>query len=180
MEVTVSEKKKWITRFLKNYYSATKENVTFLNELLTSDTLLEKVKFVEDATKCPRGIVIRSSNATGLFTRSFEYYANGVASTNHNKAFNNLLHENQLFYMQLEFKDINKHLEFYDVIENNPYAKENEHKLSDDQIEYINSMMNYSLEQFKLKQLKDRIDKALDVRDKRLFLKLSSRLIVNR
>lgn len=168
--VTVTQKREFIRWFLNNCQFKSRESVWILNFLYSYDHLLEKIHFVENASKTPRGIVIATRCANDIPLR---YYKNGVMSTDGEKCFHDIrLNKNDDIYIELNFKDKYNYEEYWKVYEENPFDEPNTSEFEEQAAHFL----DYCLYEFKVDQLKKRIDEAIDTGDKELFMKLTDEL----
>jgi uncharacterized protein YpiB (UPF0302 family) len=101
--VTVSQKREFIKWFLNNYQLRRRESVWILNFLYSYEHLLEKVHFVENVSKTPRGLIMSTHCVNDVPLR---YYKNGVMSTNAESCFHDIrLNRDEDLYVELNFKD---------------------------------------------------------------------------
>jgi uncharacterized protein YpiB (UPF0302 family) len=72
----------------------------------------------------------------------------------------------------LNFKDKYNHEEYWEVLEENPFDEPDTSEFE----EQVAHFLDYCLYEFKVEQLKKRIDEAIDDGDKELFMKLTDEL----
>jgi uncharacterized protein YpiB (UPF0302 family) len=168
--ITATKKREFIKWFLNNYQFKSRPSVWILNFLYSYEHLLEKVHFVEDASKTPRGIVITTRCVDDIPLR---YYKNGTVITDEEKCFHDIrLNKEQDIYIELNFKDKYNHEEYWEVLEENPFDEPDTSEFEEQAAHFL----DYCLYEFKVEQLKKRIDEAIDDGDKELFMKLANEL----
>ncbi|CEE01868.1 hypothetical protein B4064_0565 [Caldibacillus thermoamylovorans] len=177
--ISVNEKKEFIRWFLNHYQLKRRECVWILNYLMSHDQLMEKVHFVEHAEFCPRGIIMSTQCVDDV---PFRFYKDSILTTDAEKSFHDIrLNRDQEIYIQLNFKAVHKSHQYALVLENNPYMPEHL-EISDKDRELAEQFLQTSIKNFQLEQIREKIDKALDRKDKEEFIMLSEQLnrILNR
>ncbi|MCM3477114.1 ReoY family proteolytic degradation factor [Caldibacillus thermoamylovorans] len=177
--ISVNEKKEFIRWFLNHYQLKRRECVWILNYLMSHDQLMEKVHFVEHAEFCPRGIIMSTQCVDDV---PFRFYKDSILTTDAEKSFHDIrLNRDQEIYIQLNFKAVHKSHHYALVLENNPYMPEHL-EISDKDRELAELFLQTSIKNFQLEQIREKIDKALDRKDKEEFIMLSEQLnrILNR
>lgn len=177
--ISVNEKKEFIRWFLNHYQLKRRECVWILNYLMSHDQLMEKVHFVEHAEFCPRGIIMSTQCVDDV---PFRFYKDSILTTDAEKSFHDIrLNRDQEIYIQLNFKAVHKSHHYALVLENNPYMPEHL-DISDKDRELAEQFLQTSIKNFQLEQIREKIDKALDRKDKEEFIMLSEQLnrILNR
>jgi uncharacterized protein YpiB (UPF0302 family) len=177
--ISVNEKKEFIRWFLNHYQLKRRECVWILNYLMSHDQLMEKVHFVEHAEFCPRGIIMSTQCVDDV---PFRFYKDSILTTDAEKSFHDIrLNRDQEIYIQLNFKAVHKSHQYALVLENNPYMPEHL-EISDKDRELAEQFLQTSIKNFQLEQIREKIDKALDRKDKEEFFMLSEQLnrILNR
>jgi uncharacterized protein YpiB (UPF0302 family) len=170
-KITVQQKRAFIKWFLNNYQLKRRECKWILNYILSHDSLLENLHFVENARYCERGIIMSTNCVDEV---PFRFYKGDILTTDAEKCFHDIrLNRGSQFYIELLFKDKYNCPEYLGVLEDNPFDK------SEDINEYTEAATNfldYCLFKYKVNHLKKRIDEAIDNGDKELFLKLTDEL----
>lgn len=141
--------------------------------------MMEKVHFVEHAEFCPRGIIMSTQCVDDV---PFRFYKDSILTTDAEKSFHDIrLNRDQEIYIQLNFKAVHKSHQYALVLENNPYMPEHL-EISDKDRELAEQFLQTSIKNFQLEQIREKIDKALDRKDKEEFIMLSEQLnrILNR
>lgn len=177
--ISVNEKKEFIRWFLNHYQLKRRECVWILNYLMSHDQLMEKVHFVEHAEFCPRGIIMSTQCVDDV---PFRFYKDSILTTDAEKSFHDIrLNRDQEIYIQLNFKAVHKSHHYALVLENNPYMPEHL-EISDKDRELAEQFLQTSIKNFQLEQIREKIDNALDRKDKEEFIMLSEQLnrILNR
>jgi uncharacterized protein YpiB (UPF0302 family) len=125
---------------------------------------------VENAQYCPRGIVMSTHCVDDI---PFCFYKGDIMTTDAEKSFHDIrLNKEKDVYIQLNFKDKYKSKEYLGVLEENPFYKSDATGFE----EQATHFLDYCLYEFKVNQLKNRIDEAIDAGDKELFMKLTDEL----
>lgn len=169
--ISVNEKKEFIRWFLNHYQLKRRECVWILNYLMSHDQLMEKVHFVDHADYCPRGIVMSTQCVDDV---PFRFYKDSVMTTDAEKSFHDIrLNRDQDIYIQLNFKSVHKSHQYALVLENNPYMPEHL-QITDKDREIAELFLKNTIKNFQLEQLREKIDQALDRKDKELFIELST------
>lgn len=168
--ITVTKKREFIKWLLNNYQFKSRPSVWILNFLYSHDHLLEKVHFVENANKTPRGIIIATRCVNEVPLR---YYRNGKIIMDEEKCFHDIrLNRDEDIYIELNFKDKYNYEEYWEVYEENPFDKPDTSEFGEQAVHFL----DYCLYEFKVEQLKKRIDEAIDAGNKELFMKLTDEL----
>jgi uncharacterized protein YpiB (UPF0302 family) len=168
--VTVEEKKEFLRWFLSNYQLRRRESVWILNYLMSNDQLMHKLHFVENAQYCPRGIIMSTHCVDDV---PFRFYKSDVMTTDAEKCFHDIrLNRQQDVYIQLNFKDKNKSMEYLGVLEENPFYESDTTTFEEEAVHFL----DYCLYEFRVERLKKQIDEAIDAGDKELFMKLTDEL----
>lgn len=171
--IPIIDKKTFVRWFLKNYQLKRRECVWILNYLLSNDSLLENIHFVEEAHYCPRAIVMSSVDSTGV---PFRFYKGNIMTSDAEKSFHDLrLHPGEGMYIQLNFPNIPPSQQYLAVLEENPFMPKYLHISEKDRL-IAEEMLNNSLLAFQEEKLLKEIDDALDKGDKERFYTLSNLL----
>lgn len=171
--VPIIDKKTFVRWFLKNFQLKRRECVWILNYLLSNDSLLENIHFVEEAHYCPRAIVMSSVDSNGV---PFRFYKGNIMTSDAEKSFHDLrLNPNESMYIQLNFPNIPPSGQYLAVLEENPYMPKYLHISEKDRL-IAEEMLNNSMLAFQEEKLLKEIDDALDKGDKERFYKLSNLL----
>lgn len=167
------DKKIFIRWFLKNHQLKRREGVWILNFLLTSDKLLRKVHFIDDAHYCPRAIVMSTVDSMGI---PFRFYKDNMMTNDAEKAFFDMKNNTQQdLFIQINFSNVPPNANYLAVVEENPYVPKNlQSSVSTRQI--AEQAVITSIHQFQEKYLLEQIDSALDNGDEALFHELVKEL----
>ncbi|MCL6592608.1 MAG: YpiB family protein [Alicyclobacillus sp.] len=173
--VTVAEKKHFLRWFLSNYQLQSREAEMLMRYMMTRESVLRRVHFVENFRQLPRVIVV---STTCVQAAPFRYYRrNKPVSTDVEQAFLDLYqHPDEDVYVNLYFKDrasspaYNAVLEEVAPTELEPAVKE----LIAMQAEWI---IEQTLRQYQRDTLMKAVDEALDRGDRAAFLEASRKLI---
>lgn len=168
--VSVGEKKEFVRWFLKKYQMKRRECVWILNYLISHETLLNNVHFVEEAHYCPRAMIMSVTTSSGI---PFRFYKGSIMTADAEKSFHDLrLHPEEAMYIQLNFQMMPPSPEYLAVLEENPYMpkylqiNEKDKMIAED-------IVSESLYSFQVEQLKKQIDQAIDENNKERFMELS-------
>lgn len=171
--VSIKDKKDFIRWFLSNYQLKRRESVWILNYLINHDSLLDKVHFIREARYCPRGIVISTHCSKDV---PFRFYKNHIVTTDAEKSFHDIrLNRKDPIYIQLSFKNANQSAEYVAVLEDNPFLPE-DFFITKKEKSLAKEILQASLYDYQLHNLKAKIDAALDNRDVESFQLYSSQL----
>lgn len=169
--VSVGEKKEFVRWFLKKYQMKRRECVWILNYLISHETLLNNVHFVEEAHYCPRAMIMSVTTSSGI---PFRFYKGSIMTADAEKSFHDLrLHPEEDMYIQLNFQMIPPSPEYLAVLEENPYMPKYLQINEKDKL-IAEDIVTESLYSFQVEQLKKQIDQAIDENNKEKFMELSS------
>lgn len=171
--VSVNEKKDFIRWFLNHYQLKRRECVWILNYLMSHDQLMEKVHFVENAEKCPRGLIMSTHCVDEV---PFRFYKENVMTTDAEKSFHDIrLNRDEDIYIQLNFYASNQSHQYAAVQVDNPFMAKKIQISEKDKMIAEQFLVN-SIEKFQKDRLKQLIDEALDSGDRELFQTLTEKL----
>lgn len=169
--VSVWEKKEFVRWFLNNYQLKRRECVWILNYLLSHDTLMEKVHFVEHAEYCPRGMMMSTHCVDDV---PFRFYKQNVITTDAEKSFHDIrLNRDEDIYIQLNFRGAFHSPQYVAVLEENPYMPKKANK-QDEQL--VETIVHQSIQHFQRQKIMRLIDEALDQQDEQKFRELTEQL----
>ncbi|WP_277585430.1 ReoY family proteolytic degradation factor [Psychrobacillus antarcticus] len=169
--VSVGEKKEFVRWFLKKYQMKRRECVWILNYLISHETLLNNVHFVEEAHYCPRAMIMSVTTSSGI---PFRFYKGSIMTADAEKSFHDLrLHPEEDMYIQLNFQMMPPSPEYLAVLEENPYMPKYL-QISEKDKMIAEDIVMESLQAFQMEQLKKQIDQAIDENNKEKFMELSS------
>jgi len=164
--VSVQDKKAFIQWFLQNYQLKRRESVWILNYLTNHDALLNHVHFIREARYCPRGIVISTHCSNDV---PFRFYKNHIVTTDAEKSFHDIrLNRDDPIYIQLSFENVHQNSNYVAVLEDNPYLPE-DFFITKKEKELAKEVLEYAIYQSQKKSIEDKINQALDNRDKQAF-----------
>ncbi|MDA1475307.1 ReoY family proteolytic degradation factor [Bacillus sp. CLL-7-23] len=171
--VSVNEKKDFIRWFLNNYQLKRRECVWILNYLMSHNSLMEKVHFVEQAEFCPRGIIMSTHCVEEV---PFRFYKENVMTTDAEKSFHDIrLNKQQDLFIQLNFRSAYHSPEYAAVMETNPHIPKDLYENERDKI-VAEQILEHSITTFQRRKLLEEIDEALDRQDKESFERLAKQL----
>jgi uncharacterized protein YpiB (UPF0302 family) len=171
--VSVNEKKDFIRWFLNHYQLKRRECVWILNYLMSHDQLMEKVHFVENAERCPRGLVMSTHCVDEV---PFRFYKENVMTTDAEKSFHDIrLNRDEDIYIQLNFYAYNQAHQYAAVLVENPYMPKKLHISEKDRL-IAEQFLVTSIEKFQREKILQLIDEALDNGDEKTFRELTEKL----
>jgi len=171
--ITLDEKKSFLAWFLDRYQLKRRESMWILNYLLNHDIVLNKVHFVENADKTPRGILM---STIGDSRDAFQFYKDGQLFDNPEQAFHEVrLNWHSHLYIELFFADALKSEEYLGVLEDNPHAKWND-LLDEETINKASKGLDGFLLHEKKMHILFQIDQSLEKDDRERFFSLSEEL----
>lgn len=173
--VTIAEKKHFLRWFLANYQMQSREAEMLVRYMMTRESVLRRVHFVESFRQLPRVIVVSTSCVR---VAPFRYYRrNKPVSTDVEQAFLDLYqHPDEDVYVGLYFKDRATSTAYASVLEEitsselEPAVKE----MISLQAEWI---IDQSLRNYERSKLMDEVNSALDDGDRAKFYEACQRLI---
>ncbi|MEK5134549.1 ReoY family proteolytic degradation factor [Bacillus sp. FSL W8-0645] len=171
--VSVNEKKEFIRWFLNHYQLKRRECVWILNYLMSHDSLMEKVHFVEQAEFCPRGIIMSTHCVDEV---PFRFYKENIMTTDAEKSFHDIrLNKQQDLFIQLNFRSAYRSPEYAAVLETNPHIPKDLSENEKDK-DLAEKVLEHSIATFQKERLMKEIDEALDRHDQETFNKLAREL----
>ncbi|MDC3413043.1 ReoY family proteolytic degradation factor [Aquibacillus sp. 3ASR75-11] len=171
--VSIRDKKEFIRWFLSHYQLKRRESVWILNYLINHDSLLEKVHFIREARFCPRGIIISTHCSDDP---PFRFYKNNIVTTDAEKSFHDIrLNKEDPIYIQLNFKDAQQCASYVAVLEDNPFLPD-DFFITDADQRLAKRLLDYSLFHYQKEKIQEKINHALDNREKVHFKQLSIQL----
>lgn len=171
--ITIAEKKTFIKWFIEKYDLQNREAEWLLQYIASSDQMLERVHFIDNFRNLPKTILI-STKCVQM--TPFKFYKNKRVTSDVEKAFLDIHNNrNEEIYIGLFFKDRTTSPEYASVLEQNPLddAKETIDALVSLQAEMV---LDFAIKSYRLGNLKEQIDAALDRGDKNAFVELSNKL----
>jgi uncharacterized protein YpiB (UPF0302 family) len=170
MQVKTNQKKsdfmKW---FLETHQLSKKEYTWLFNYLRSSDEMLDKVHFVDTFNENHKKRIVLHANCSNR-PGYYEFYMNGIIGHDPEKTFHNIRRESEEHvYVCLHFKGKETCSEWNDVLEDSPEGFTGFEVAAQ-------LILDQSFDNYRIMQLQKEIDKALDLGDKELFLKLTNEL----
>ncbi|WP_433742833.1 ReoY family proteolytic degradation factor [Falsibacillus pallidus] len=171
--VSVNEKKDFIRWFLNHYQLKRRECVWILNYLMSHDSLMEKVHFVQDAQYCPKGLIMSTHCVDDA---PFRFYKENIMTTDAEKSFHDIrLNREEEIFIQLNFRSSQASHQYVAVLEENPFLP-NPVRISEKDKDEAEAFLQESLLSFQKEKLLKQIDEALDQHDQDSFKRLSAQL----
>lgn len=165
-KISANEKKEFIRWFLTKHTMKRRESVWILNWIISNESVLNNIIFVDEVHKYDRGILISTTASESI---SFRFFKGSQMSVDPEKAFHDLrIHPEDKFYIQLDFP--NKHQE-------NMYLTVLEGYNSSTEISpAIIEMVDEFVIELEKKNIMNEIDAALDKGDEKMFVELCEML----
>lgn len=172
--VSVIEKKDFLRWFLNKYQLKRRECTWLLNYLLSDDTIMERVHFVEQAELCPKALIISSTCVEDI---PFCFYKDKHVIMDAEKAFHDIrLNLEEDVYIQFNFLGAMTHPKYVSVLEDNPFIPINKESAMVDEL-IAEMFLDKVLLEHQKKQLLVEIDQALDDGDEERFAELTKQLL---
>lgn len=166
----IKEKKEFIHYFLNNFQMKRRECVWILNYINNHSDIMEKTHFVENADCTEKGMVLSTQEVDDV---PFRFYKDNVMSTDAERAFHDIrLQRGEHVYITLNFKNKMQNEKYIKILEENPFKKEDEVTNPED-IKRAEEVIQESLASFQKERLMEKINQALDTRNKEEFMKLT-------
>lgn len=169
--VTVSTKKEFIRWLLSQFQLRKKEATWLFNYLLSDDRLLEKIHFTDDIRNRQKTIVMSTICAQAV---PFQFQKLSKIYYDVERAFHDIrLNPDEEVYICVYFKDRMQCPQYLAVLEGSSVDGQ---RLVQDNFSSLLAeiIMDRAIRKYRIKQLEQEIDLALQVLDKGLFLKLSA------
>jgi uncharacterized protein YpiB (UPF0302 family) len=165
--VSAAAKKKWLLWFLAHFRLRKQEAAMLLQNILNNYHILDKVHFTDRVAPIGRTIVISTVCSD---KPPFQFYKGKKLSTNVPDALHDLqVYPSEAVYLVLHFRGKELNYQFRSLIE--PInTEEIERKKA------VQEMLERSLLEGQINQLRSQIDEALEAGDKQSFMDLSSQL----
>lgn len=171
--ISVKEKRDFIQWFLRRFRLKKRESVWVLKYLLTHDSYLTHVHFVQDVSCCPRGMIISTTCSEDI---AFRYHKLHIVTDDPDKIFHDIrLNKFEPLYVQLNFNNGEVNPLFITILEDNPYLPTEHINRQHDAI-VAEEMLTYTLLIQKKKNLQHQVNIALDENDKLKFVQLANEL----
>jgi uncharacterized protein YpiB (UPF0302 family) len=171
--ISVQEKKEFLQWFLSEYQLKRRECVWILNYLMSRDSVMENVHFVEKSMYCPRGMIMSTHCVDDA---PFRFYKENVVTTDPEKTFHDIrLNQQDELYIQLNFKSSMTSPHFAAVLEENPFIPKHL-KSNKEYRKLANQIAQESIAIYQRAKLLKAIDDALDRQDKKEFTRLTKML----
>lgn len=159
-------KKRFLRWFINHQLSENDDVSWFLDDLLADEKALHRIRFVENIDSSPKGMII--STVPG--DEPFIFFKGSVQSDNVYTAYHELqLYDNEPLYVQIKFPSIEKN-KLYQMLlrEEKSYTKRNK--------AIATHLLDHLLQKEKKAQLIEKIDWALDTKNKEMFMYYSTEL----
>lgn len=171
--VSVNAKREFLQWFLKHYQLKRRECVWILNYLLTKDEVMQNVHFVEQVQYTPRGLFMATECVD---EQPFCFYKRHIRTTDAEKSFHDIrLNQDEEIYIELLFQSSYFVPKYRAVLEENPFVPKHLQVKESDRLQ-AERLLKFSIRQFEVTTLKQKIDDALDRHDYEQFIQLTERL----
>lgn len=171
--ITNKDKKEFLEWFLKEHTLKRRECVWLLIAVKGDEELLNNISFVDEVYHCPRGMMISTMKFENV---PFRFYEDNSKIADAEKVFDSIrTKKDEKLYIQLNFPNKHKCVRYAGVHEENEFIPE---LLRVDlaNVRIADNLINSQLEELKMKKLKMEIDKALDTKNEKEFMRLSKEL----
>ena len=169
----MQDKKEFIRWFLKTNTMKRRECVWILNYLISHETMLDKVHFVEEAHYCPRAMIMSATTSSGI---PFRFYKGSIMTADAEKSFHDLrLNPDEELFIQLNFPSTPVSPQYMAVLEENSYMPKYLHVTEKDK-EMVEQVLEQAIGSFTRNQMEAAIDAALDAGDQERFMQLTAQL----
>ncbi len=171
--ISIMEKKEFLRWFLNEFQLKRRECAWLLNYLISDDSLMEQVHFVEKASCCPRALIISTTDVESI---PFCFHKNQHITMDAEKAFHDIrLNNDEPIYIQLNFQNSHTNPNYVSVLEENPFSPVNQELATIDSL-LAEMILEKAIHVFEKKRLEEEINKALDSMDETLFKELTDQL----
>lgn len=172
-EVSIQSKKDFIAWFLSNHSLKHRAANWILNYLKNHEIILNKIHFVENADKSPRGVIM---TAKGIDYPDFQFFKDGKIFNNPEQVFHDIrLNWHYDWYIEIAFPNAWQSELYLTVLEDNPYYTWND-AVSEKTEERVNEALDDLSYGVYRNQLLDKIDDALVAGNEEDFNEYSSQL----
>ncbi|MGX7029934.1 YpiB family protein [Vagococcus zengguangii] len=170
--ISTEEKKLFLTWVLQNIRFNDREAYWLINYIVTHETVLKKVKIIEQVEKTPRGIKFSDIKQKEPAFQMFKHHL----TFDHGEQIFHEIRANVLFDLYLEFnlEDAWKNEELMRVLEDNPYAPWNEQVY----VKANHNVLDELEATFNEQSIREAIDLALEQGNHQRFNELSQ--VLNR
>ncbi|PWA12357.1 hypothetical protein DCC39_06020 [Pueribacillus theae] len=171
--ISIAEKKEFLKWFLKNYRFHKRECVWLINYFISDDLVMENLHFVEKAEYCPKAIILSTVCSNEV---PFRFLKENIVTSDVEKSFHDIrLNPEEQVFVQLNFQHSNKNPQYSVVMEENPFLPESLHPTKQYEI-WAGLILDEAVTSYREQCLYEKINEALDNKDKETFLKLTEQL----
>ncbi|WP_163654159.1 ReoY family proteolytic degradation factor [Listeria sp. PSOL-1] len=165
--ISIDEKKDFIRWLLNHYQMKMREAMWVLNYVSGHDQIIQYVHFVDDLSGVSRGLILAAEGSSG---EPFRFFKGNLATSDPEKAFHDIrLNWNEDLYIQLDFENAMNSPEYALVRTDNPHLGL---QLNDEEKELAKKFLDQTSLFFSKKNVLEKIDQALDEKDRDAFFKL--------
>lgn len=173
MAIDIVDKKRFLTWLITHEYFVQREVSWILNYLVTHETILNRVVFVEAAKATPRGICVKSSTVSD---QSIVLYLDGQVFSDSDQIFHEIRFNWQKpLYLECIFPESWNNDFYLAVLEDNPYHKWND-SLDLEMVSKVNHYLEQEEIDLQIQGLYRQIDEALEKGDQARFLELTNQV----
>lgn len=157
---SIKYKKRFLRWFINHQLSENDDLSWFLDDLLADESMLNRIRFVDKIDSSPKGIII--STLPG--DEPFIFFKGNVQSDNIYTAYHELqLYNDEPLYVKIKFPSAETNRLYQMLLrEEKSYMKRNK--------AIATHLLDYLLEKEKKAQLQEKIDWALDTKNKEMFM----------
>lgn len=171
--IKVNEKKDFIIWFLNSHNFRNRESRWIFEYIINHQEILNNIHFVRSIKECPRAAIISSEcsdNIPLLFCKK------SITTTDAEIFFHDIrLYKEDELYVQLNFEDSIQNPLYVNVLEDNPYIKDDIKEIRQFQLE-AERLLQLSLYSEQKNMLETIIDQSLDQMDNTLFTETINKL----
>ncbi|KYG29319.1 YpiB family protein [Alkalihalobacillus trypoxylicola] len=172
--VSNDQKRNFLTWFLQQHQLKNKEVKIVFDQFIRNHHLLEKLHFTDHIVKNKKTIVISSYHSD---EPGFLYYSNNQKYEHISKVLDDLnTNPSTSYYLLLNFNGKSINQRYLSLVESDTNDRFQEYKRFVQYEKDTNQMIDELLKQQNKDAIRQKIDEALDNRDKVLFNKLVSKL----
>lgn len=163
---SIKYKKRFLRWFITHQLTEEDDVSWFLDDLLVDERALLRIRFVENIEASPKGMII----STMPGEKPFLFFKGSIKTENVYTAYHELqLHEDEPFYVKIKFPSIEKNRLYQMLLrEERSYEKRNK--------AVATHLLNHLLYQEEKQSLIEKIDWALDTKNKEMFNYYSNQL----
>lgn len=172
--VEIKKKRDFLREFIARFGTQTREEGWLLEYLVNSEYKLKDIVFVEELNPNFNGFKIYSAeNKNG----KFEYIYDGKSTADVSLLFSAIHNHKGVIYVQFDFEGKYKDELYLSLLEApDDYYKQDKSNLTEKELEEVEELAETFIIRSHAGILRKKIDEALDIGDKELFMKLTDEL----